>query len=68
MLQPRVSTLQRAREYTIRDAMGLSQRFTMPEGVSAKISNLDEFKTSASNIRGYMERTKIGRASCRERV
>ena len=55
---PGVSTLQRAREYTIRDAMSLSQRFTMPEGVSAKISNIDEFKTSASNIRGYMERTR----------
>jgi len=56
---PGVSTFQRAREYTIRDAMNLSQRFTMPEGISdVKISNLDEFKTSASNIRGYMERTR----------
>ena len=34
---PGASTLQRAREYTIRDAMSLSQRFTMPEGVSAKV-------------------------------
>ena len=56
---PRTSTFQRAREHTIRDAMGLSQRFTMPEGISdVKVSNLDEFKTSASNIRGYMERTR----------
>jgi len=56
---PKTSALQRAREYTIREAMGLSQRFTMPEGISAeKVDMLDEFKASASNIRGYMGRTR----------
>tara|TARA_R100000687_G_C6435859_1_gene158088 strand:- start:774 stop:1337 length:564 start_codon:yes stop_codon:yes gene_type:complete len=56
---PRASTFQRAREHTIRDAMGLPQRFTLPEGISdVKVSDLDEFKASASNIRGYMERTR----------
>ena len=56
---PEASTFQRAREYTIRDAMELPQRFTMPEGISdVKVSDLDEFKASASNIRGYMGRTR----------
>lgn len=59
LLTPGVSSIQRAREHKIRDAMGLPQRFTMPEGIdSIDVSDLDDYKSSADNIRGYMKKTR----------
>lgn len=50
--------VQRQRDYTIRDAMGISQRYENPniKGYSYQSGgpSLDEYKESASNIRGYM--------------
>jgi len=54
--------VQRQRDYTIRDAMCISQRYENPnlEGYSYQSGgpSLDEYKESASNIRGYMEKTR----------
>ena len=50
--------VQRQRDYTIRDAMGITQRYENPniKGYSYQSGgpSLDEYKESASNIRGYM--------------
>lgn len=54
--------VQRQRDYTIRDAMGISQKYENPNvrGYSYQGGgpSLDEYKESASNIRGYMGETR----------